>query len=83
MMFFEYITVDINEFGLANSIGLGHLIINAMKKRRLYCSHVVGQGYNETHGWTFASQEYVLKECDRAVYLQCGAHSLSLAITDS
>lgn len=80
-MFLEYIpTVDVSGSGLAN------LIITALKKHGLECSHVVGQGYDGAaamSGYLHGAQAYVRQECPLALYVHCSAHSLNLAIADS
>lgn len=80
-MFLEYIpTVDVTGSGLAN------LIITALKKHGLECSHVVGQGYDGAaamSGYLHGAQAYVRQECALALYVHCSAHSLNLAIADS
>lgn len=80
-MFIEYIpAVDVTGLGLAK------LIINAVKKHGLECSHVVGQGYDgaaSMSGHLHGAQAYVRKECAHALYVHCSAHSLNLAIADA
>ncbi|CAH2083533.1 unnamed protein product [Euphydryas editha] len=80
-MFLEYIpTVDVTGSGLAN------LIITALKKHGLECSHVVGQGYDGAaamSGYLHGAQAYIRHDCPLALYVHCSAHSLNLAIADS
>ncbi|XP_013192236.2 52 kDa repressor of the inhibitor of the protein kinase-like [Amyelois transitella] len=80
-MFLEYIpTVDVTGSGLAN------LIITALKKHGLDCSHVVGQGYDGAaamSGYLHGAQAFIRQDCPLALYVHCSAHSLNLAIADS
>ncbi|CAH2088786.1 unnamed protein product [Euphydryas editha] len=80
-MFLEYIpTVDVTGSGLAN------LIITALKKHGLECSHVISQGYDGAaamSGYLHGAQAYIRHDCPLALYVHCSAHSLNLAIADS
>jgi len=66
--FLEYIpTVDVTGSGLAN------LIITALKKHGLECSHMVGQGYDGAaviSGYLHGVQAYIRQECALALYVQ-------------
>ncbi|CAB3251173.1 unnamed protein product [Arctia plantaginis] len=64
--------------------GQANLIITALNKHELECSHMVGQGHRAAamSGYLHGVQAYIRQECPLTLYVHCSAHSLNLAIAD-